>query len=233
MKKHYLDFLAEFGIGGAHPGGFSLTKEIFSAIDLPAGASFLEIGCGTGQTAEYVAETFGCTVTAIDNHSIMLEKAKERLKQKNVTVLYGNAEQLAFRDQTFDFVLAESVLSFTSSVDQALCEASRVLKKGGACIAVEMTAEKSLSQEQEKEIRHLYGVSAVLTEEQWREKWKRAGFSTLSLLNISPSSNTDVFTELRPSKTIREELFDLWDAHDTFMSQPDRPVGYRIFYGRT
>ncbi|MCP3762885.1 hypothetical protein NLX67_10840 [Domibacillus sp. A3M-37] len=40
MKKSYLDFSAESGIGGTHPGGFSLTKEIFlSRLDLPIGAS--------------------------------------------------------------------------------------------------------------------------------------------------------------------------------------------------
>jgi hypothetical protein len=30
MEFTYLDFLALFGIGGAHPGGLQLTKEILS-----------------------------------------------------------------------------------------------------------------------------------------------------------------------------------------------------------
>ncbi|MCP3762877.1 class I SAM-dependent methyltransferase [Domibacillus sp. A3M-37] len=233
MKKNYLDFLAEFGIGGAHPGGFSLTKEIFTGLDLPTGASILEIGCGTGQTAEYLAAAFDCTITAIDNHSIMLEKAAERLNQRNVVVQYGNAEHLHFPDQTFDLVIAESVISFTSSIDQTLHEMSRVLKKEGAMIAIEMTADRPLCKEQEREVKHLYGVSAILTEEEWMEKFKRAGFDSSDLLKTANTFNEEILTEMRLSENISEELYDIWDAHHAFISQPDLPLSYRVFYCQT
>ncbi|WP_169818513.1 class I SAM-dependent methyltransferase [Domibacillus iocasae] len=232
MKKSYLDFLAAFGIGGAHPGGFSLTKEVFSGLDLPIGASILEVGCGTGQTAEYLAEAFTCNITAIDNHSIMLEKAAERLKYQNIDVKYGNAEQLDFSDQTFDFVLAESVISFTSSVDQTLSEMSRVLKKEGAMVAIEMTADNPLSKKQEKEVKELYGFSAILTEEEWVGKFKRAGFDSVNLLKKNNTLTEEILVEIHPSENIREELYDIWDAHHAFMNQPDNPLSYRVFYCR-
>lgn len=230
MKRSYLDFLAEFGISGAHPGGFSLTKEVLSTIDLVKGAKILEIGCGTGQTAEYMASSFDCTVTAIDNHPVMLEKAAARLKKQNAEVKYGDAAQLPFPDQTFDFVLAESVISFTSSVDQALREIARVLKKDGVMAAVEMTTEKLLDKEQEKEIKNLYGVSVVLTEEEWTEKFKQAGFHSVSLLKITDTSTEEKMIEMQPSQNIRKELYDIWDAHSAFMERLDNPLSFRAFY---
>ena len=230
MKGSYLDFLAEFGISGAHPGGFALTKEVLSAIDLIKGAAILEIGCGTGQTAEYIASSFDCTVTAIDNHPVMVEKAVARLKQKNVEVKYEDAARLSFPDQTFDFVLAESVISFTSSVDQALSGIARVLKKDGVMVAVEMTTEKPLDKEQKKEVQNLYGVTAVLTEEEWIEKFKRAGFHSVTVLKTIDTSTEEKMVEMQPSENIHEELYDIWDAHHAFMERPDNPLNFRAFY---
>ncbi|WP_052712071.1 class I SAM-dependent methyltransferase [Domibacillus indicus] len=230
MKKSYLDFLAEFGIGGAHPGGFSLTKEIFSSIDLPEGAKVLEVGCGTGQSAEYLATVFHCTVTAIDSHPTMLEKAAERLSPLNVEVKYGEAEQLEFPDGTFDFILAESVIAFTSPLQQTIAEMARVLKKEGTLLVIEMTAEKPLSGEQEQEVKDLYGVTEVLTEDEWITSFQRAGFRSCRLLDNMVFE--EALTELRLSENISEELYDIWDAHEAFMSRPDTPLSYRVFYCR-
>lgn len=230
MKRSYLDFLAEFGVSGAHPGGFSLTKELLSAVNLSKGASILEIGCGTGQTAEYIASSFDCTVTAIDNHPVMVEKAMTRLKKQNVEVEYGEAGKLFFSDQAFDFVLAESVISFTPSIDQTLREIVRVLKKDGAMAAVEMITKKPLDKKQEKEVKDLYEVSAVLTEEEWKKKFKRAGFPSVTILKIPDPSTGENLTELQLSENIREELYDIWDAHQAFMERPDNPLSFRAFY---
>lgn len=53
MKRNtYIDFLAYYGIGSAHPGGFTLTKQLLAQLPFRHGANVLEIGCGTGKTAK-------------------------------------------------------------------------------------------------------------------------------------------------------------------------------------
>jgi len=52
----YLNCLAELGVGGAHPGGFKLTQDILSAEHIGKKTTVLDAGCGTGQTAAYVAQ---------------------------------------------------------------------------------------------------------------------------------------------------------------------------------
>jgi ubiquinone/menaquinone biosynthesis C-methylase UbiE len=69
--------LTSFGVGGAHPGGLKLTKNILSREYIDQ-KSILDVGCGTGQTSAYIAEKYQCAVTAIDNNTTMLEKAKKR-----------------------------------------------------------------------------------------------------------------------------------------------------------
>ena len=47
MSNSYLDLLAYFGIGGAHPGGFNLTQSLLEDENIQPVDSVLDIGCGT------------------------------------------------------------------------------------------------------------------------------------------------------------------------------------------
>lgn len=77
-RNTYIDFLAYYGIGSAHPGGFTLTKQLLAQLPFRHGANVLEIGCGTGKTAAYMAKNFGYKVTAVEKNEIMIQKAKDR-----------------------------------------------------------------------------------------------------------------------------------------------------------
>lgn len=85
VANHYIELLAQFGIGGAHPGGFTLTQSLFEEIAILPSQKVLDIGCGTGQTAAFLAEHFKCDVTVIDNNSTMIEKATRRFKKKRAS----------------------------------------------------------------------------------------------------------------------------------------------------
>ena len=74
--SNYLEFLSKFGIGGAHPGGINLTKEIFQAEEMNQNSRLLDVGCGTGQTAAYLAERYGAKVTGMDINPIMVKRPK-------------------------------------------------------------------------------------------------------------------------------------------------------------
>ncbi|MFZ0477164.1 MAG: methyltransferase domain-containing protein [Halobacillus sp.] len=228
MGNRYLDLLAEFGVGGAHPGGFPLTKEVLSSLHLPHSSSVLDIGCGTGQTAEYLSDHFDCKVTAIDNHPIMVKKAFERLQSK-ADVRYGNAENLEFEDLNFDMVLTESVLSFTGAVQETLKEIHRVLKEKGTFLCNEMTAAKRLSKQQLSTIKDLYGIEEVLTEDEWIHKLTDAGFTSVSRVPDIESLVETQVTDLRPSPNISEDLYDLWDDHHSFLKAHKKSLSYRIF----
>src|SRR5690625_7715526 len=95
-EYNYHDFLALMGVGGAHPGGLSFTKHLLKNVQIDQNSSVLDAGCGTGQTAAYIAETYGCHVTAIDRHPVMIEKAKQRFEANNIKVdlIQGNIEQI-------------------------------------------------------------------------------------------------------------------------------------------
>ncbi|WP_391203538.1 class I SAM-dependent methyltransferase [Psychrobacillus sp. L4] len=230
MSNNYLDLLAYFGIGGAHPGGYSLTQSLLENVSIQPTESVLDIGCGTGQTAAFLAEQFECHVTAVDNHPIMIEKAKERFKENgfSVNVIAGDAQNLNIADSTFDFIISESVIVFTD-ISKTLHELSRVLKSGGSMIMIEMTAEQNLSEELRGKVSNLYGINDILNEEEWISKLQQAGFTQIEMINTPSGLFPSEINDINQSKNINMELFELWEEHNQFSLQNSHLIGYRVF----
>src|SRR5699024_3575108 len=113
-EYNYHDFLALMGVGGAHPGGLALTKALLKNAQIDQNSRVLDAGCGIGQTAAYIADSYGCHVAAIDRHPVMIEKAKKRFKANNIKVdlIRGDIEQIPFAESSFDVILAESLTVF-------------------------------------------------------------------------------------------------------------------------
>ncbi|RKU26181.1 hypothetical protein C6497_14090 [Candidatus Poribacteria bacterium] len=103
------------------------------------GKNVLELGTGTGGTATLLAKQ-GASVIGIDLLPFRLDEAKVRATQHNVDASIEfalmDAMQLAFKDNTFDFIISKSVLVFTDHARTAK-ECYRVLKPGGKAIFIE------------------------------------------------------------------------------------------------
>ncbi|WP_172373314.1 class I SAM-dependent methyltransferase [Sporosarcina jiandibaonis] len=230
MHNSYIDLVANFGIGGAHPGGFSLTQSILEDENIQPRESVLDIGCGTGQTAAFLAQRFKCQVTAVDNHSVMLKKARKRFESSDssILVIEGDAQSLNLMDNSFDLIIAESVISFTN-ISKTLNELSRVLKSGGRMILIEMTAEQSLPLEVQNKVCSLYGINEILNEQEWKSKLQQAGFSQIEIID-TPSGliQTDI-TDINQSENINMDLYDVWEEHNHFITQNHDYIGFRAF----
>lgn len=127
----YQDLLAKQGVGSAHPGGFAATIDFLKDVSFLPGSKILEVGCGTGRTACYLAGQ-GYDVTALDIRPAMLRKARFRAQRQRVFVRWveGDACDLPFPANQFDILLLESVTVFVDA-KRALPEYRRVLRPGG------------------------------------------------------------------------------------------------------
>jgi SAM-dependent methyltransferase len=226
----YLDFLALYGIGGAHPGGILLTKELMYRETILEDMSVLDIGCGTGQTAAFLKEMFGSRVVGLENHPVMLEKAHKRMRaeEAEVELISGSAENMPFKDQEFDFIICESVLSFVDK-EAVLLEANRVMKAGGVFIAVEMTVEREISSEDMKILTGFYGVKQLLREEEWRKCAEEAGFKKVEIERPDfPLLSPEPVIEFNLSEEIPEEIHEMLDRHEGYLAEYKDLLGVRI-----
>ncbi len=179
MKRNtYIDFLAYYGIGSAHPGGFTLTKQVLAQMPLGMHANVLEVGCGTGRTAAYMSQVYGYQVTAVENNEMMIQKARDRWLAQGLSIdlIQGKVEQLPCKDETFELVLGESILAFTNK-EQSIPECYRVLQNNGKLVVIEMVLESPLDKEAETTILQLYGMEELLTETEWIHLFQKSKLS--------------------------------------------------------
>jgi SAM-dependent methyltransferase len=226
----YLDFLSKFGVGGAHPGGMVLTKEILSKEKISKDSFILDAGCGTGQTSAYLYNEYGANVYGIEINPIMVEKARKRFTEKQLPIklIQGSIEDISIEDNSFDYVLSESVLAFVDK-RKALNEFSRVLKKGGRLIANEMAINYPLAYQDEQEIKQFYGLDSLLLEQDWYELLKEAGFEKIVIKPGNPSIATgNAAQEFQFSKNVEYEMFDILNQHAQLVINYQDSLSYRV-----
>jgi ubiquinone/menaquinone biosynthesis C-methylase UbiE len=107
-------------------------KRLVERLGLEEGARVLDVGCGTGRLAHWIAERLGTkgAVTGIDPLEERIRIARSRGGAARFEL--GQAEDLgAFADASFDAVCMSSVFHWVTDKAKALAEVGRVLRRGG------------------------------------------------------------------------------------------------------
>ena len=105
-------------------------------IDKIEGNKVLEVGVGTGKNFIYYPENLD--VTGIDFSEKMLEKAKDKIKdKKNIKLIEMDAQSMNFPDNTFDTVVTTCVFCSVPDPVEGLKEIRRVCKNNGKVIMLE------------------------------------------------------------------------------------------------
>ncbi len=94
----------------------------------------LDIGCGTGTLLYQILDNKPQVIaTGLDFSPKMLEVAREKLP-KRVELTQGDAEELPYKDKSFDLVVASDILRYITDPEKVVKEMYRVLKMGGKII---------------------------------------------------------------------------------------------------
>ena len=98
----------------------------------PAGARWLEVGCGTGIFTEVVLDTCSpAAVSAVDPSEAQIAQARMRPAALRVDFRVADAQSLPFAEAAFDVVAAALVFNFVPDRPRALSEMRRVARAGG------------------------------------------------------------------------------------------------------
>jgi SAM-dependent methyltransferase len=118
-----------------HTRGILATAELACAADLEPSTRVLDLGCGIGGPARYLAATFGCMVTGLDLSPGFIDAATYLTARcglsDRVTFHVGDALHPPFEDAAFDAVFLQHVVMNVEDRAALYAEARRILKPGG------------------------------------------------------------------------------------------------------
>ena len=140
-----------------HPEAMRHTNEIMAnAVPLGAGMRVLDLGCGYGSTARYLAGNFGCRVTGVNISEKELELARSRGREAGLDDLlrfeYGDFHRLGYADASYDVVWSQEAFLHAADKNAVLMECMRVLKAEGSLIFTDITVARDTPDEDRAKI---------------------------------------------------------------------------------
>lgn len=117
-------------------------KDVMKQMNVPKGAQALDVCCGTGDWSISLAQAVGQEgkVIGLDFSKNMLSVAIDKNKElgfNQLEYIHGNAMELPFEDNSFDFVTIGFGLRNVPDYMTVLEEMYRVVKPGGKVVCLE------------------------------------------------------------------------------------------------
>lgn len=117
-------------------------KDTMKRMDVQKGSSALDLCCGTADWTIALADAVGSTgeVIGLDFSKNMLKIGQEKvdkLQLNQVQLVHGNAMELPFEDNSFDYVTIGFGLRNVPDYMTVLKEMQRVVKPGGKVVCLE------------------------------------------------------------------------------------------------
>jgi arsenite methyltransferase len=178
----YESDLARYLLGDSfHPGGFETTRRLADMVSLNSSSRVLDVACGKGTTAVFLAKEFGCEVVGVDygGQNVEASRALVQAEQLEGQVYFerSDAESLPFADASFDAVICECAFCTFPQKALAAAEFFRVLRPGGRVGISDLTRTEVLPANLDGLLAWVTCIGDAQTVEDYTAYFRRAGFS--------------------------------------------------------
>lgn len=178
----YESDLARYLLGDSfHPGGFETTRRLGNMLNLSPGSRVLDVACGKGTTAVFLAKEFGCEVVGVDygDQNVEASRALVQAEQLDARVQFerSDAESLPFTNDSFDAVICECAFCTFPQKALAAAEFHRVLRPGGRVGISDLTRAEALPAELDGLLAWIACIGDAQTVENYTAYFRHAGFS--------------------------------------------------------
>jgi len=175
-----------------HIRGAAATTELAERLQIPAGATLLDIGCGLGGPARHLASVYGCTVTGIDLNQSFIDLAIMLTQRTGLSQqLYlqqADALALPFRSASFDLAWTQHVAMNIADRHGLYTGIRTVLKPGGRLAIYDATAGEGGAPHFPVPWARDPACSVLLTPDAMRAALETAGFTILTWHDVTEPS---------------------------------------------
>jgi len=164
-----------------HPGGLELTGYLGTVTGLGSEDKVLDVACGRGASAVYLAKRFGCHVIGLDYGQDNILSAQNHASLEKVSHLTtfrkGDAEGLPFEEESFDVVISECSFCTFPDKGKAAQEMVRVLRRHGQLGMTDVTISRSLPEDVQSLLTWVACLTGAGSPELYVSILEEAGFS--------------------------------------------------------
>lgn len=135
------------GVDEFHVRGLEATQQLAAKAGLQPGMQVLDIGCGIGGAARWLAAEYGCHVTGIDATPEYIRTAAQLSQltgmQSQTDFICANALRLPFDNNRFDIVWTQHVQMNIADKMSFYSEMARVLRVNGRFVYYDVLAKQN------------------------------------------------------------------------------------------
>jgi len=210
-----------FGRTFVSTGGLTTTKDIVDPIGLKPGMKVLDIGCGTGGSAFYMASYFGAEVLGIDLSDNMLAVANEHkaTMQENVQHLVSfrflDATQAAFPENYFDVIYSRDAIMHIADKELVYSKALSWLKPGGQLVVSEYVHGRNHPNHTTEYVEYIKDRGyQLVTVQEYGNVLKKVGFKRVQAIDKTAQFISILKMEMAKFKPMKDEFIKEFSMKD-------------------
>ncbi len=201
-----------------HFGGLAATDALALHAKINESTHVLDLCCGLGGPARYLAYHYGCRVTGVDMNTDRLAGAvrlTERTKlQDRVLFHHANALQTGLADETFDVIVSQEAFCHIPNKKTLITECVRLLKPGGRIVYTDILARSNMTNEIRSRLETEMVFSELSTLEQYCHLLEEKGCQVIEVEDLSDNWAQILIDRLAMYRSLKEQTVSSFDlAH--------------------
>jgi cyclopropane fatty-acyl-phospholipid synthase-like methyltransferase len=215
-----------------HYGGLDAVRALGDALTLDRSNHVLDICCGLGGPARFIATTYGCKVHGVDLNQSRIDGAETLTAltglDKQIEYTCADACELPFADGAFDRLMSQEAFLHIENREALLSQCRRVLQATGQFAFTDWIASDTLSAEHRNRFATTFAASRICTVAEYHELLRAAGFQVNEAVDLSSDWQRILVERLKMFKSLEAQTVARFgrDRHNTYISN------YEFFVAR-
>ena len=201
-----------------HFGGLAATDALAHHAKINESTHVLDLCCGLGGPARYLAYHYGCRVTGVDMNTDRLAGAVRLTERTNlqdrVLFHHANALQTGLTDKTFDVIVSQEAFCHIPNKKALITECARLLKPDGRIVYTDILARSSMTNEIRSRLETEMVFSELSTSEQYCHLLEEKGCEVIEVEDLSDNWAQILIDRLAMYRSLKEHTVSSFDlAH--------------------